>query len=103
MLQDQQGSPIPPQCFAFGVGMTVDGVATTHSSCSVSPSSVSLYDNQIQHCLHIQVTLREGQGLNTLLEYAWMGSIITDMFSKTEDLTEAVVLVPGQGVLFLGR
>ena len=32
-----------------------------------------------------------------------MGSIVTDVFSKTKDLTKAVVLVPGQAVLFFGR
>ena len=81
----------------------MDGVATTHSSHSVSLNLVSPYDSQIWHCLHVQVTLREGQGLNPLPDYPWTGPIITDMFSKTEDLTEAFVLVPGKAVLFSGR
>ena len=32
-----------------------------------------------------------------------MGSIVTNMISKTEDLTEADVLVPGQAILFFSR
>ena len=46
------GSPVPPECSAFGVRMTMDGAATTHSSHSVSLDSVSLYDSQTQHCAH---------------------------------------------------
>ena len=97
------GSPAPPEHFAFGVRMTVEGAATAHSSHSVSANSVPPYDSQTQHYLHIQVTLREGQGLNPSPEYAWKGSIITDVFSKTEDLTKAVVLELGQDVLFFCR
>ena len=81
----------------------MEGAATTHLSCLVSPNLAPPYDSQTQHCLHIQVALREGQGLNPPPEYAWTGCIVTDMFSETEHLTKAVVLVLGQAVLFFGR
>ena len=68
-----------PECSAFGMRMMMDGVATAHSSCSVFPDSGSPYNSQTWHCLCIQVTFREGQRLNPPPEYAWMGSIVTDM------------------------
>ena len=67
------GSPVPPDHFAFGLRITVDGVATTHTSHSVSPDSVSPYNSQTWHCLLVQVTLRDSQGLSPLPKYAWMG------------------------------
>ena len=97
------GSPEPPECFTFGVRMTKEGGATAHLPCSVFPNSAPPYDSQTWHCLSVQVALREGQGLNPLAKYAWMQSIVKDVFSETEDLTEAVVLVLGQTVLFFGR
>ena len=98
-----EGFTVPHEHFAFGLRMTVDGVATTHSSHSVSSNSVSPYDSQTWHCLHIQGTLREGQGANPPPEYTLMGSIITDMHNENENLTKAVALVQGQVILFFGR
>ena len=43
------GSPDFPGCFTFGVRITMDGVATSHSSHSVSRNSVPLYDSQTWH------------------------------------------------------
>ena len=97
------GSPEPSECFAFGVRMTMDRAANAHSSHSVSPNSAPPYDSQTQHWLHVQVTLKEDLGLNPLPKFAWTGSVVTDMFSKNEGLTEAVVLAPGHAVLFFGR
>ena len=69
---------------------------------SLSQCSAPTWHSDI-HCLHIQVALKEGQDLNPSPEYAWTWYIVTDMFIETEDLTKAVVLVPGEVVLFFGR
>ena len=80
------------------------GWSSNHSLITFSfPKFSTPYDSQTWHCLSIQVTLREGQGLNPLSEYAWMGSIVTDVFSEIKDLNKEAVLVLEQAVLFFGR
>ena len=57
-------SPGPHEHFTFGLSVTVNEAADAQSSQSASPNSTSSYNSLIQHCLCIQVTLREGEGLN---------------------------------------
>ena len=56
------------------------------------------------YCIHIRVTLGEGEGNKPPPSHAWSGSLIADMFQKglEEQITEAVVLAPGEAILFFG-
>ena len=49
--------------------------------------------------------MEEGTGDQTSPSHAWSGSLIADMFQEglEEQNTEAVVLAPGEAILFFGR
>ena len=53
-------------------------------------------------CIQARVTLGEGGGDNPPPPYAWTGSLIANMFQDglEEQIIEAVVLAPGEAVLF---
>ena len=55
-------------------------------------------------CLH-QSGPRGGGGDQPPPSHAWSGSLIADMFqhSLKEQITKAVVLAPGEAILFFGR
>ena len=59
----------------------------------------------MHYCIHIRVTLGEGRGDQLPSPHAWTGSLITDIFQQCLEkrITKAVVLAPGEAILFFGR
>ena len=59
---------------------------------------------ETQYCLEIQVILTEDGGATPLPPHAWQVPVVEDMFQDSKSgLTEAVVMGPGQAILFYGR
>ena len=56
----------------------------------------------MHYCLHVRVILGEGGGVQPPPFHAWTGFLIADMFQDglEEWITEAVVLAPGEAILF---
>ena len=63
----------------------------------------SMPKDQMHYCIHIRVTLGEGRN-QPPPSHAWSGSLIADMFQEglEEQITKAVVLGPGEAILFFG-
>ena len=61
-------------------------------------------DDQTHYCIHISVTLGGG-GDHPPPSHTWSGSLIADIFQDDlkEQITEAVILAPGEAILFFGR
>ena len=62
--------------------------------------------DQRHYCIQLRVMLADGGGDQPPLTHAWEGSLITDILQKAlpEDLiTKAMVLSPGEPILFFGR
>ena len=59
----------------------------------------------MHYCIHVRVTLGEGGGNQPPPSHTGSGSLIADMFQEglEEQITEAVVLAPEEGILFFGR
>ena len=57
-----------------------------------------------RHCLEIHVTLTKELGAVPPPSHAWMAPLVEDMLHNARTgLTEAVVMGPGQAILFYGR
>ena len=63
------------------------------------------HEDQMCYCIHIRVTLGEGGGDQPPPPHAWSGLLIADMFQEglEQQITKAVVLAPGEAILFFGR
>ena len=59
----------------------------------------------MHYCIHVRVTLGEGEGNQPPPSHKCSGSLIADMFQDglEEWITEAVVLAPGKAILFFGQ
>ena len=59
----------------------------------------------MHYCIHIRVILGEGRGDQPPPPHAWTGSLIADIFQEGLEgrITKAVVLDPGEAILFFGR
>ena len=59
---------------------------------------------QIHYCIHVRVTLGEG-GNQPSPSHVWSGSLIADIFQDDleEWITKALILAPGEAILFFGR
>ena len=57
------------------------------------------------YCVHVRVTLGEWGGNQPLTSHAWIGLLIADLFQDglEEQITVAVVLAPGETILFFGQ
>ena len=63
-------------------------------------------DDQMHYCIHIRVTLEEGRGYLPQPSHTWNGLLITDILQEAcpgDCITNAVVLAPGEAILFFGR
>ena len=59
---------------------------------------------ETQYCLEIQVTVTEEGGATPPPPHAWQVSMVEDMLCDGKaGLTEAIVMGPGQAMLFYGR
>ena len=68
-------------------------------TCSTTP------DNEMFYCVHIRVTLEEGGGNQPPPSHTWSGSLIADMLQEAcprDHITKAVILAPGEAILFFG-
>ena len=67
--------------------------------------SSSANEDWMHYCIHIKVTLGEGRGNQPPPPYAWTSSLIADIFQEglEKRITKAMVLGPGEAVLFFGR
>ena len=65
----------------------------------------SANEDQMHYCVQIRVTLGEGRGDQPPPPHAQTGSLIADIFQEDleERITKAVVLAPGEAILFFGR
>ena len=75
------------------------------SQLSLSPEhwqSKPAHEDQMCYCIYIRATLWGGGGDQAPPSYAWSGLFIADMFQDglEEQITEAVVLAPGEVILF---
>ena len=63
-----------------------------------------IFEDQVCYCVHGRVTLGEGGGNQPPPPHAWSGSMIADMLQEglEEQITKAVVLGPGEAILFFG-
>ena len=64
----------------------------------------TVHEDLVGYCIHIGVILGEGGGNQPPPSPAWSGSLIVDMFQEglKEWITKAVVLTPGEAILFFG-
>ena len=63
-------------------------------------------DDQMHYCIHIRATLDEGKGDHPPPFHVWSGSLTADILQEAcpEDwIMEAVVLLPGEAILFFRR
>ena len=63
-------------------------------------------NDQLYYCIHITVTLEEGKGDQLPPSHMWSGSLITNILQEAcpgDQITKAVVLAPGEAVLFFRR
>ena len=62
------------------------------------------HEDLMHYCIHIRVTFGEGGSDQPPPSHSWSGSLILDMFQEglEEQITEAVVLAPGEAILFFG-
>ena len=63
-------------------------------------------DNQKHYCVHIRVILGEGRDDQPPPSHAWSWLLITDILQEAcpgDWISKAVVLVPGEAILFFGR
>ena len=63
-------------------------------------------DDWTCYCVHLRVTLGDRRLINPPPSYTWSGSLITDILQEAcpgDQITEAVVLVLGEAILFYGR
>ena len=68
--------------------------------CSITPKDHTHY------CVHTRVSLGEGRGDQPSPSHAWNWLLITNILQEVcprDCITEAVVLVPGEAILFFGR
>ena len=58
----------------------------------------------MHYCVHVRVALGEGGGIQPPPSHTWSGLLVADMFQEglEEQITKAVVLAPGEAVLFFG-
>ena len=58
----------------------------------------------MHYCVQVRVTLGEGGCNQPPPSHAWTGLLIANMFQDGlgEQITEAVVLAPGETILFFG-
>ena len=69
-------------------------------ACSTTPN------DQMHYCIHVRVTLEEGRGNQLPPSQMWSGLPIADILQEAcpgDCITEAVVLVPGDAILFFTR
>ena len=61
------------------------------------------HEDQTCYYIHIRMSLGEGQGDKTPPSHAWSALLIADMFQEglEEQINRAVVLAPGEAILFL--
>ena len=62
--------------------------------------------HQMHYCIHISMTLEEGKGYQPSPSHMWSGSLITDILQEAcpgDWITKAVVLLPGEEILFFRR
>ena len=78
------------------------------SVCSVSPMGGHTFwgtpDDWMHCCIHVTMTLGEG-GDQPTLSHVWSKSLIAHKFQDDlkELITKAVILAPGEAILFFGR
>ena len=62
------------------------------------------HEDQTCYCIHVRLTLGERWGNHPPPSHAWSGSLIGDTFlgGLEEQITKAVVLAPGEAILFFG-
>ena len=65
----------------------------------------AIHEDQMHYCVHVRVTLGEGGCNQPPPSHAWSGSLIADMFQEgiEEQIIEAVILAPGEAILFFGQ
>ena len=62
-------------------------------------------DDQMHYCIHIRVTLGEGEVTpQPPPSHTWSGSLIADIFQDElkEQMIKAVILALGEAILFFG-
>ena len=63
-------------------------------------------EDQMHYCIHMKVTLGEGRGIQPPPSHALNVLLIADILQEAcprDHITEAVVLAPGEAILFFGR
>ena len=63
-------------------------------------------DDWTHYCVHVRVTLGEGRGNQPPPSHTWSGLLITNILQEAcpkDYITKAVVLAPGEAILFFGR
>ena len=85
------------------------------TQCNGSPSEQSLLlehqadpstsKDWMHYHVHVRATLGEGRGNQPLTSHVWTSSLITDIFQEglEEKMTKAMVLAPGEAILFFER
>ena len=100
-----EGHTLTPPSGWNGPEETVTSSSISSHSPSQSLARKLMPDNpEMWYCLGIQVISTEGGGATPPPPHVWQEPVVEDMFPDGKSgLTKAVVMGPGQAILFFGR